>query len=301
MKKRFFGILAVLFLAGAVLFTRPVLTKADFGDFSGSSDYGGGGWDSGGSDWGGSSDSGGFFYYSSSDDDSDGGGAGWIVWVVLIALVILVLLRSKKGRSVAPGAKGADQSMLRPMSDYTELDPGFNLAELREKLSNLYVQMQERWHEKDISTLKPYMTDAFYVQMDRQLEQKRKNNQTPCTERVAVLDVNFRGFYQSSGMDHLVVRLNTRIVAYILDDATGKVISGSKTAEKFMEYEWDLVRKTGIVTRKEGEKRSVVCPHCGAPLNINATAKCEFCGSVVTIDPEDWAIDSIKGISQRTA
>ncbi len=301
LKKRFFYVLAGLFLAAAVLLARPVSTKADFGDFSGSSDYGGG-WDSG-SDWGSSSDWGGSSYYYDDYDGDGGSGGGWVFWVAMAIIIMVVMLNMKKhkGRSVAPGAKGADQSMLRPIGDYHQLDPGFNEAELREKLSNLYVQMQQRWHEKDISTLKPYMTDAFYAQMDRQLDEKRKNHQTPCTERVAVLDLNFRGFYQSAGMDHIVARVNARIVAYILDDNTGKVISGSKTAEKFMEYEWDLVRKTGVITRKDGEKRSILCPHCGAPLNINATAKCEFCGSVVTVDPDEWAIDSIKGISQRTA
>jgi len=42
------------------------------------------------------------------------------------------------------------------------------------------------------------------------------------------------------------------------------------------------------------------CPKCGAPLDINQTARCPYCGSVVTINNEDWALNNIKGISQIT-
>ena len=42
------------------------------------------------------------------------------------------------------------------------------------------------------------------------------------------------------------------------------------------------------------------CPACGAPLDINATAKCPYCGSVVTVQQEEWALSSIKGLYQRT-
>ena len=125
-------------------------------------------------------------------------------------------------------------------------------------------------------------------------------HQTPCTERVAVLEVLPRGYYQSSGMDHIVVRIRARLVAYTLDDNTGKVISGSRSAEKFMTYEWDLCRKSGVATSKRNEMRKIACPSCGAPVEINQTAKCPYCGSVINVDNEEWALNGIKGIAQRT-
>ena len=92
---------------------------------------------------------------------------------------------------------------------------------------------------------------------------------------------------------------SSRLTAYILDDRTGKVISGSRNKEKFMEYEWDVCRKSGVITGSAG-MQSVSCPKCGAPLNINQTAKCPYCGSIVTLVNEDWALNNIKGVSQQT-
>ena len=306
-KKRHFALLfAGAFVILALIFAfRPVSARADFGDFSGDTDFGGGDYDSGG-DWGssGGSDNNDYYYGGSSGSSSSSGGGSFGLAVIIAIIIIIVVLKGnnkKQGGGARPaGAAVTPDSMLQPMNAYISLDPGFNEAAFREHMSNLYVQMQQEWHNKNIEPLKPYMTDAFWNQMERQLDQKRRAGQTPCTERVAVLETTPRGFYQSAGMDHIVVRVRARIVAYVLDDRTGQVISGDRSREKFMEYEWDVCRKSGVVTGASG-MQSVTCPHCGAPLNINQTAKCPFCGSIVTLINEDWALNNIKGVSQRTS
>ena len=179
---------------------------------------------------------------------------------------------------------------LNPMSEYREHDPEFNEGRIKSMMSNLYVQMQDTWQHKDISSLRPYMTDEFYSQMDRQLEAFRRTGRTDYTERIAVLSVELKGWKQSGGMDYLVVRLQSRIVSYVLDDRTGKLLSG------------ELSRKTGTLTNPEGDDvKTETCPHCGAPLKLNASAQCEYCGSVITRVNTNWAVSGMKGISQRTA
>ena len=76
---------------------------------------------------------------------------------------------------------------------------------------------------------------------------------------------------------------------------------GSNTAEKFMEYEWTLARSTGRTTGTAAGTQVQNCPNCGAPININNTAKCEYCGCILTTDSFDWVVTGIKGLSQRTS
>ena len=114
------------------------------------------------------------------------------------------------------------------------------------------------------------------------------------------MDVSLSGFKQADGKDYIYARLKTRITNYVLDDNTGNLVRGSKTAEKFMEYEWEMVRSSGKTT--VGSTGTVVqnCPNCGAAVNINRTAQCEYCGSIITVDSFDWVVNGIKGLSQRT-
>lgn len=300
------AILVLIFALSLCLCLFPVATSADFGDFSGDSDYGSdwsssdwssdsSSWDSG-SSWS-SSDS----YSTSSDGDSDAGFLPTVIVFAVIVLIGVVMSRSKtKNKSVPEGATRTAQESLRPMNEYVQLDPKFDATAFGEKLGNLYVQMQNCWQAKNIESVRPYFTDALYQQMDRQLDALCRNGYTNYVERISVLGVNLRGFRQSDGEDHIIAELRTRIVDYTLNDKTGELVKGDKKKEKFLTYEWELTRASGRTTGAAEEMTVVNCPNCGAPLSINATAKCPYCDSVVTVDAHDWAISAIRGIAQRT-
>ncbi len=309
MKKRI-SILAVLLLCITMAF--GVAARADFGDFSGDSDYGGGS-DWGSSDWGSSgwdsdydTDYGGGYYYIDSGIDGDGGFGSVVVAVIVIAIIVMVILlrKSKNGtagtRKVNPGAAATPQARLRAMDAYRELDPNFNPDEFESRLSNLYVQLQNCWSARDLEPLRPYLTNMLYEQSERQVGQYRKNGQTPHVERIAVLGVDLRGWYQQDSQDHVIANVRARIVEYTTDDNTGEVVRGSSTEEKFLTYEWDLCRTSGKITYTGEDARDLHCPNCGAPMSINQSAKCPYCDSVVTVEEHDWVLAAIKGISQRT-
>lgn len=272
----------------------PLSALADAGNFSGDSDYG-----SGSSDWGSSWD----------DDDSyvggsyiDGGSSGGSLFgfLVVAGIIAFVIITQNKRKHQTAGAAPTSAALLQPMSAFLQLDPDFNEAAFKEKLSNLYVQMQNAWQAKDFEPMRPYFTDALYSQFARELDALKQKGRTNYVERIAVLDVTLRGWYKDAGSDKIVASIRTRIVDYTVDDATGKLLNGSKTIERFIKYEWTLVRTSGQTTKTAEKKLSVHCPCCGAPMSINQTAKCEYCGSVVTVKDYDWAITQIKGILQQS-
>lgn len=304
----------LLVFALLLTFAAAFVSRADFGDYSGDSDFGGwdsgDSWDSGSSwdyddddDWNSGYDSGPIIYYGG------GGSGGGIDIATLIGFAVIAIIIYSRMKNLHASQHGGGQpvnlgNMQRPrgedISTYSRIDPGFDRMALQEQLANRYVQMQNAWQNQDIEPLKPYFTDAFYNQMKRQLEQMKAMGRTNYMERIAVLRVEPRTWYQENGMDHIVVQLETRMVDYTVDNASGRVVSGNPSREKFLGYEWDLSRKSGITTGSAGGTRRIVCPACGAPLDINATAKCPYCGSVVTVQQEDWALDSIKALYQRT-
>ena len=283
MRKRFLLFLLILCLTMAL--SAGVI--ADLGNFAGSSDYGGG---SSGSSW---------------DSDGDGfGGAidfiGGVILFIIIVIWIMVDEHKKKKNGGDANDRSGRQGDYSPMSDYHSLDPAFKESAFREKLSNLYVQMQNCWAAKDIRSLRPFFDDAYFTQMERQLEQHRRQGRTNYVDRIAVLSVTLDGFRQEAGKDHILATIKTRIVDYTLDDRSGKLISGHKDREKFMTYQWDLCRTTGYQSTEKAGLDKTVCPSCGAPLDINASARCPYCGSVIRSADHDWVICFIKGVSQVT-
>ena len=314
--KKYFKIIAIVVVLCSVFALTALPLSADLGGFSGDSDFGGS-WDSGGG-WDSDYDYD-YDYNYDSDYDSDLGdlagaflflGDGGITTVVILIIALVIYFKFIKGAKggtgtsrtpVAPGATGVDRSTLSSIDKLQQSDPAFSDSAFKEKLSNLYVQMQNCCTEKDIEPLRPYLTDTLYTQFDRQVDMLRRAGQTNCIDRISVLDVDLLGYTDDGETETVYATLKTRITDYIIEDKTGIVVSGSKTAEKFMEYEWAIVRSKGTKTEANNGERVVNCPNCGAPVNINHSAKCEYCGSVITLPDFGWALSSVKGISQRTA
>lgn len=246
--------------------------------------------------------------FSSSPDDDGGTSVVGVTMLACVIAIIAVVVRRKKSAYSSPkrdayvdaGAQPTDASTLKDIGAFKDIDPEFSEAEFCSNISNMYVKFQNAWQSKNIEELRPYLTDEFYARMDRQLDAYRRNHQTNMVERIAVLGTDIKGWKREKENDVIVVRLKTRIVDYVVDDKTQQVIRGSRTAEKFMEYEWSLSRKAGVKTGVDSGIRVVNCPNCGAPLNISKTAKCEYCDSIVTVDSTDWVVTEMKGISQRT-
>ena len=299
--KRHLRILAAAMLLLVLIAAMSTVAFADVGGFAGNNDYGGGGGDwGGGGGWDNDYDSGGGGFFFIGD-----GPAGTIIAIVLIVLIVVSALRKNKRRNrrpVAPGAVATPVSSLQPIAALKEKDPKFSDAAMVEKISNLYVQMQNAWQDKAFDSMRAHMTDALYNQFARQLDvefiQKHRTNRV---EQIAVLGVDLMGWTSDDSNDMLVARVRTRIVDYVVDDNTGRILRGSNTRELFMEYEWNLIRRKGVLTPDAAEGPTTIhCTSCGAPMDINQSAKCEYCGTVMTTSDYDWVISAIKGLSQRS-
>ena len=309
--KKLFKILAVSFIIAMLITAFSINVGADFGDFAGDSDYG----DYDDYDYDYDYDDDDDYSYSggTSSSRSSGGGSDSIVANIVAGIIVAGVLwgvyRSAFVKSKAKKANAGTSSpsaatpaaSLMSVSSITQWDPNFSEPELKERLSKLYVQMQNCWSAKDLTPLRGDFTDAQFAQYDRQLQRYRDEGQTSHVERIAVLDVTLVGVAQDSTHDILVANLSTRITTYTIDDKTGNVIRGDKNKEKFMRYEWTLVRPKGAQTIPQNEDSAFNCPNCSAPVNINKSAQCPYCGSVVSKSDYDWVISGIKGLSQRTS
>ena len=223
-----------------------------------------------------------------------------IIIVYLVAMLVIGFVGKKKQRPRQPeGGRPVARTTVDPVVLRAK-DPNFSVQAFLEKVANDYVQMQRCWQDKNWEPMRPLMTDALYSQFDRQLDELRRSGQTNYVERIAVLGSRIVEYRQDQVNDILTVELRTRIVDYTLEDATGALVSGSRTAEKFMTYEWTLIRSKDMVTPAADEVREIHCPNCGAPVAINKSAQCEYCGQVLETSTYDWVLSAVRGISQQT-
>ncbi len=295
------SLLMAIIMTVLLISVLAVPALADAGSFSGNSGYGG---SFGGSSSGGSFGGSGLWTLFAL---GSAGHSGGFITIIIIAFIVFNVLKSfrRRGRTVTFGnAQSNDYSQPMPIETFRKIDPSFLVYPMKEKISNLYVRMQNAWQAKEFEEMRPFMTDALFNQFKLQLDELVRSGCTNHVERIAVLEVNLRGWKTDETNDALIAQLQTRIIDYISNDTTGEVVSGSKTTEKFMTYEWTLIRSKGMTTPEtagEGSENTVTihCPSCGAPVEINQSAKCPYCDSIINSADYDWVISEIKGIAQR--
>ncbi len=215
-------------------------------------------------------------------------------------IAVLIAKRKKVSHTSRPlGAVRTSSAVLRNINEYNQLDELFDKDELCDRISDMYVQFQHAWQNKDMKELRPYLTDEFYAQCNLQLDNYIRNSQTNIVDDITVENVILVGWKQDGENDIIIASVQAVIRDYVIDDNTGNFIRGNKDNLRRMCYEWTLVRATGKMTGDKSAEDGV-CPHCGAPLSINAANQCEYCDSIIETEASDWAVSGIKAISQIT-
>lgn len=308
--KRKIALFAAVALITALLCS--TLGFADFGDYAGDSDWGGGS-DWGGSDWDsdhdydwGSSD---YDYgYSGSSGGSIGGGIETMILIIIVVLALASVaakVNSKHSKGKIPqrprvNVENSAPPLVNDLPGLKRRDPGFSESKFLEDAANLYVRMQNAWTDKDLSPVETKLTAELYAKSKRQLESYIRGMRTNHIERIAVLNSKIVGCTKDSQNDIITVEFTARIVDYVTDDRSGRLLRGDPNRELFMTYRWTFIRTLGKTTAGAEDESDRHCPNCGAPLNLNQSAVCEYCGSVIESGNYDWVLSNIQGISQRS-
>lgn len=236
-----------------------------------------------------------FIPFAAAADEEDSGSAVlWIVFAVaFVAAAALFAWKSLKPKTTEKNAPAAKNYSLQPTADYKTLDPKFDPQAFKQKVSNLYVRLQTALTLRDISELQPFCTEQFFDENQKQIEQWKASECIWHADRLAILNTAISGYRCEDGFDYFYVNLYIRAVNYTVSETNKKVLSGSKSTEKFQTIRVELVRPSGDVSLTELEAHITNCPNCGAPVNAGYSAKCTYCGCLADQNEHGFRISSV--------
>lgn len=311
MKKRLFAIIACILLVFSLLCTGIFAASAAFPgdqwDVGNYNDYGGGGGGySGGGYSGGSS--------------SDSGDITWLLLLlvrnpVLLIIVVIIIIIIFVFSKLHKNGGGTNQPYNPPAAppvmpmDFTDkisaairqIDPNFSSDAFITWSKDVFITLQQAWTARDWSTIRPLEKEELFEQHRRQLDEYIRNKKINIIERINVGQTHLHKYERDAQYEYLTVYMATRMVDYIIDEETRKVLKGDPNNDCYMNYLLTFMRKTGVKSR-EGTDRSVSknCPNCGAPLSITSSGKCDFCGSIITTGDFDWVLAKMDAVKANT-
>lgn len=305
MKKKILAVILSTILAlsipsalAAAYYNLP-LDVGNFNDYGGGGDWGGTTDWGGGGDWGGTTDWGG----SSSDADPVGLFIAIII-IVVIAIIIATNFSSRSNKSGNTSYSSYETPAQFMPTDYTtkitefikQSDTDFNSEKFIAWSKSIFIVLQTAWSERDWEKIRTIEKEELFELHNTQLQEYIRLGRINCIERINVNQAFLHKYVRDENFEHLTVCMKVRMIDYIIDEKSGKVLKGSKNDDVFMTYLLTFTRRKGIKTTIINGVISNSCPHCGAPVDSASAGRCEYCGSVVHSGEYNWVLSDMQAV-----
>lgn len=140
-------------------------------------------------------------------------------------------------------AGGVDKE--RGIGHIRQMDAGFDPAAFAQDARTMFVTVQSALVMRDMGRLRDRLTPEIYIELQSQCDRLRGARQSNHVEKIDVRQAEVTEAWQETGQDYVTVQLAGALLDYVVDDASGRLVDGSKTeAQDFEEY-WTFTRRVG--------------------------------------------------------
>lgn len=199
-----------------------------------------------------------------------GGGFGMFDLLLLVGIGYLIFWIVRRSRMVeeapatgyysqmpAPsyGSTGAStarfertsssQDLEQGLAHIRQMDPRFDEAAFREWCSDSFFRLQAAWMHRDLEKLRPLLTEEMQEVFRKQIEDLRSKRQINKLENIAVRSIEVTEAWQEQGLDYITVRYLANLLDYTVEEASGKIVTGSDSEPVKFEEFWTWVRPVG--------------------------------------------------------
>ena len=245
------------------------------------------------------------YYY---DDYESSGFIGLIFFLgffIIIVVIIFIIVKKSKSNlnneTVNTGGMSNGYSTEPKISEVQveskirAIDPDFSREEFLTWAKDVFVKLQYAWSDRDLDILRCFETPQLFEHHSGQIQRYIKNRQVNKLEKVSINWAKLFEFKQDGSREVLSALLNTKMIDYIVNEQTGKIIKGSDTSFEVNTYKLTFVRTAGVKTVPGTTSVNTTnCPNCGAPVQITSSGKCSYCGSVITTGNFNWVLSNME-------
>lgn len=190
------------------------------------------------------------------------------------------------------------QQHLNWIEKIQELDPAFAPTVFRKEFEHAFVAIQQAWQNQEMTPVRHFVTDGIYEKFAVQFRTQQLQNYREKLEQISVDNVRIAE-WRCEGMFEV---LTIEVIASMIDSRvsldTGRGISGSSSANSFVEY-WSFIRQRHLLSSdRQGSLLSGTCPNCGSAVELNQFSRCAACDAILRSGTHDWVLSEITQASE---
>lgn len=174
---------------------------------------------------------------------------------------------------------------------YKNLGNDFNINEFYNQVFNIYRDIQIAWMNNTLEDVRGLLTDEMFNMYKMQLMTLTSKKEKNMMENIVYKDAYIMDIRQNNDKEEIDVCLTVTCHDYIINTINNKVVRGNK--DSIIEYIYKL-----SFIRSKNTNQINKCSACGAKIPNQMSTKCEYCGSLIIKDSNNYTLASKKIIKQ---
>ncbi len=179
------------------------------------------------------------------------------------------------------------------VDEFLKYDKSFNESMFITKVNNMFVKFFTDIMMDRLPEVNHFVSDEVYKYGESIINNVKKDGNRQMYDELNVKSTTIKSIEITDDSFIINVYLQSRYMDYIISLDDGDYVSGNNSSRKQVDYNLILTKKR--VTQEQNIVRK--CPGCGAPINVNASGKCEYCGSIYNQEDYDWVITSLEKLN----
>ena len=174
---------------------------------------------------------------------------------------------------------------------FEQNNPDFSWADFQARARMIFDELQTAWSTLQWERARPFETDNIFQMHRYWIEAYQRQHLRNALDQCEITAMQPARIKVDAFYNAITLRIYARGYDYTVDQ-TGRVVAGSnKNLRQWSEY-WTFVRYSKA--KPSAARTDLNCPNCGAPLKVNASGICEFCGGKITSGEFDWVLSKIE-------
>jgi hypothetical protein len=170
-------------------------------------------------------------------------------------------------------------------------DPALSDATVQGRVHHIYGALNRSWAANQLAPARGLVSDGLYDYLTYWIDAYRRQGLRNELVDMRITHAVMCKLVRDRWYDALTIRIWGTGFDYVVREATGEIVRGSKSRERpYSEY-WTLIRSAA---RRGPARADDACPSCGAPRVVTMAGACEHCGAHVTAGEFDWVLSKIE-------
>lgn len=175
------------------------------------------------------------------------------------------------------------------VQELANLDDTFNQAMFITKANNIFIKFFTAIMRDKLAEVDHFIGDEVYNYGENIIAPLRRNNYRKMYDELNVKTSQIKSVDIVDSEFVIKVYLEARYMDYVLDINSGKIVSGNDSSRIQVNYMLIFTKK--ITATNQGIAKK--CQACGAPMDVNNSGKCEYCGSIYKQEEHDWVLTKL--------